>query len=37
MKRVNHIIEDMLQHYVNPMQDVWDEFLAMVEFANNDS
>ena len=32
MEQVN-IIKGMSQHYVNPMQDVWDEFLAMVEFA----
>jgi hypothetical protein len=34
---VNRILEDMLRHYVNPMQDDWDEFLAMVEFAYNNS
>jgi hypothetical protein len=34
---VNRILEDMLRHYVNPMQDDWDEFLAVVEFAYNSS
>jgi hypothetical protein len=33
---VNHIIEDMLRHYVNVMYDNWDRFLAMVELAYND-
>jgi hypothetical protein len=32
-KRVNRILEDMLRHYVNPVQDEWGELLAMVEFA----
>ena len=34
---VNRILEDMLRHYVNPVQDDWDEFLALVEFAYNNS
>ena len=32
-KRVDRILEDVLRHYVNPMQDDWDMFLAVVEFA----
>ena len=32
-KRVNRILEDMLRHYIKPMQDNWNEFLAVVEFA----
>ena len=36
-ERVNQILEDMLRHYVNPVQDDWDELLAMVEFAYNSS
>ena len=36
-ERVNRILEDMLWPYVNPMQDDWDEFLAVVEFAYNSS
>jgi len=36
-EQVNRILEDMLRHYVNPVQDDWDEFLAVVEFAYNSS
>ena len=36
-KRVNRILEDMLWHYINPIQDDWGEFLAVVEFAYNNS
>jgi hypothetical protein len=36
-ERVNCILEDMLRHYVNPVQDDWDEFLAVVELAHNSS
>ena len=33
MERVNRILEDMLRHYVNLVQDDWVEYLAVVEFA----
>ena len=36
-ERVNPILEDMLRHYVNLVQDDWDELLAAVEFAYNNS
>jgi len=36
-EQVNRILEDMLRHYVNQVQDDWDEFLAVVEFAYNNS
>ena len=36
-KRVNRILEDMLRHYVKPVQDDWDEFLVLVEFTYNNS
>ena len=32
---MNRVLEDMLRHYVNPMQDNWDELLAPAEFAIN--
>jgi hypothetical protein len=32
----NPILKDMLWHYVNPVHDDWDKFLALVEFAYND-
>ena len=35
-KWVNHVIEDMLQHHVNPWHDDWDEFLGKVGFTYND-
>ena len=36
-ERVNRILEDMLRHYVNPLQDNWDELLPYAEFAINNS
>ena len=33
MERINHIIEDMLQPYVNPAQDDQDKFHFVVEFS----
>jgi hypothetical protein len=29
-------MEDMLRHFVNSMEDEWDGYNAMVEFAYND-
>ena len=34
---VNRVMEDMLRHYVNPMQNDWDDFLDVAEFAINNS
>ena len=34
---VNHILEDMLRPYVDPMQDDCDEILDLVKFAYNNS
>ena len=36
-ERVNRMLEEYLRHYISPMQDDWDEFLPMAEFALNDS
>lgn len=36
-ERVNRVLEEYLRSYVNPMQDNWDEFLPLAEFAINDS
>ena len=36
-ERVNRILEDMLRHYVNPMENDWDEHLDAVEFAINNA
>ena len=36
-ERINMVLEDMLQHYVNPKRDNWDELLAPAEFAINNS
>ena len=36
-ERVNRMLEEYLRHYVSPMQDNWDQFLPMAEFALNDS
>ena len=33
LEQNNHVIHDMLWHYVNSIHDNWDEFLVMVEFA----
>jgi len=35
MERINHILEDLLQHYVNPVQDDWNEFFDLIEFGYN--
>ena len=35
--RANRTLEEMLRHFVNPVQDDWDEHLPMVEFAINDA
>eukprot|EP00983_Pelagomonas_calceolata_P000211 6803-Pelagomonas_calceolata.AAC.1 len=34
---MNRTLEDMLRHFVSPHQQDWDEHLAMVEFAINNS
>ena len=34
-ERVNRVLEDMLRHYVSPVQDNWDQHLACAEFAIN--
>ena len=36
-ERVNRVLEEYLRSYVNPMQDDWDRYLPMAEFAMNDS
>jgi hypothetical protein len=36
-ERVNRILEAYLRCYVSPMQDDWDQYLPMAEFAINDS
>jgi hypothetical protein len=36
-ERVNRVLEEYLRSYVNPMQDDWDRYLPMAEFAFNDS
>lgn len=36
-EQINRIFEDMLQDYVNPVQNDWDEFLPMVELVYNGS
>jgi hypothetical protein len=36
-ERANRTLEEMLRHYVAPLQDDWDEHLAMAEFAINNS
>jgi hypothetical protein len=36
-ERVNRMLEEYLRHYISPMQDDWDEYLPMAEFAFNDS
>ena len=36
-ERVNRVLEDMLQHYVGPTQEDWDEHLASAEFAYNNA
>lgn len=36
-ERVNRVVEEVLRHYVNPMQDNWDVLLPLVEFAINNA
>jgi hypothetical protein len=36
-ERVNRVLEEYLRSYVGPMQDDWDNYLPMAEFAMNDS
>ena len=36
-ERVNRVLEEMLRHYVGPLQDDWDLHLPMAEFAINNS
>lgn len=36
-ERVNRVVEEMLRHFVHPRLDDWDTYLAMVEFAINNS
>ena len=31
------MLEDMLRHYVSPLQDDWDPFLSCAEFAINNA
>eukprot|EP00798_Chlamydomonas_sp_ICE-L_P030045 gene30045-biopygen15901 len=36
-ERMNRVIEDMIRHHVGPYHDDWDQSLALVEFAINNS
>jgi hypothetical protein len=36
-ERVNRVLEDMLRHFVGPLQDDWDTYLDSLEFAYNNS
>jgi transposase InsO family protein len=36
-ERTNRILEEYLRHFVSPLQDDWDDYLDMAEFAINDS
>ena len=36
-ERMNRVIEDALRHFVNPLCDDWDEYLAAIQFAINNS
>ena len=36
-ERVNGVLEDILRHFVGPYQNDWDDLLAPVEFALNNS
>jgi hypothetical protein len=36
-ERANRTLEEFLRHYISPLQDDWDEYLSMAEFAINDS
>lgn len=36
-ERANRTLEDILRHYINPLQDDWDDKLDLAEFAINNS
>lgn len=36
-ERTNRILEEYLRHYINPLQDDWDDHLSLAEFAYNNS
>ena len=36
-ERANRTLEEYLRHYINPLQDNWDEYLDLAEYAINDS
>jgi hypothetical protein len=36
-ERVNRVMQEVLRHYVNPLQTDWDQWLPCVEFAINNS
>ncbi len=36
-ERVHRVLEDMLRHYVSPVQDGWDQHLSCAEFASNNA
>lgn len=36
-ERANRTLIDMLQHYVSPLHDDWDEHLSAAEFAANNA
>jgi len=36
-ERTNRILEEYLRHFVSPLQDDWDDYLDLAEFAINDS
>ena len=36
-ERVKRVLEDMLRHYVSPVQDDWDQHLSCAEFAINNA
>ena len=36
-ERVNRVLQDVLRHYVSPLQDDWDQHLTAAEFAVNNA
>jgi Chromo (CHRromatin Organisation MOdifier) domain len=36
-ERMNRVLEDMLRHYISPLQDDWDTLLPVMEFAINNA
>ena len=34
-ERVIRVLEDMLRHYVSPIQDEWDQYISCAQFAIN--